>query len=213
MKKLILSASIIALLASCSTSKGTSEVDANVDYAVKYAATITEKDLAKHLFIYASDEFEGRNTGEPGQKKAAKYLKDFYVKEGIASALGGDDYFQEVPASFLNKGRKRGAPLKDSEDSNNMYEGMSSESSPKPDKELMKESLRREIERSLSTLTPREADVIRLYFGLSGKHPMTLEEIGEKFDLTRERVRQIKEKSIRRLKHTSRSKLLKSYLG
>ena len=87
------------------------------------------------------------------------------------------------------------APLKDSEDSNNMYEVMSSESSPKPDKQLMNESLRREIERSLSTLTPREADVIRLYFGLSGKHPMTLEEIGEKFDLTRERVRQIKEKS------------------
>ena len=105
------------------------------------------------------------------------------------------------------------APLKDSEDSNNMYEVMSSDSSPKPDKILMNESLRKEIERSLSTLTPREADVIRLYFGLSGKHPMTLEEIGEKFDLTRERVRQIKEKSIRRLKHTSRSKLLKSYLG
>ena len=78
-----------------------------------------------------------------------------------------------------------------------MYEVMSSDSSPKPDKTLMNESLRREIERSLSTLTPREADVIRLYFGLSGKHPMTLEEIGEKFDLTRERVRQIKEKSIR----------------
>ncbi|MDO8896073.1 MAG: sigma-70 family RNA polymerase sigma factor, partial [Bacteroidales bacterium] len=67
--------------------------------------------------------------------------------------------------------------------------------------------------RAISTLTPREADVIRLYFGLNGSHPMTLEEIGEKFDLTRERVRQIKEKAIRRLKHTSRSKILKSYLG
>ena len=62
-------------------------------------------------------------------------------------------------------------------------------------------------------LTPREADVIRLYFGLGGQHAMTLEEIGEKFDLTRERVRQIKEKAIRRLRHSSRSKLLKSYLG
>ena len=70
-----------------------------------------------------------------------------------------------------------------------------------------------EIERALETLTPREADVIRLYFGLAGQHSMTLEEIGETFDLTRERVRQIKEKAIRRLKHTSRSKILKTYLG
>ena len=73
--------------------------------------------------------------------------------------------------------------------------------------------MRKEIERSLQTLTSREADVIRLYFGLGGEHPLTLEEIGERFDLTRERVRQIKEKAIRRLKHTSRSRILKSYLG
>ncbi|WP_347174519.1 M28 family metallopeptidase [Polaribacter uvawellassae] len=112
MKKLILSASIIALLVSCSTSKNAS-IDPNIDYAEKYAATITEKDLAKHLFIYASDEFEGRETGEPGQKKAAAYLKNFYVEQGIASPLGGNDYYQEVPASFLNSGRARG--LKDSE--------------------------------------------------------------------------------------------------
>ena len=133
--------------------------------------------------------------------------------EEIAESL--DMTIEEVKQSIKNSGRhlSMDAPLKDSEDSNNMYEVMSSDSSPKPDKTLMNESLRREIERSLSTLTPREADVIRLYFGLSGKHPMTLEEIGEKFDLTRERVRQIKEKSIRRLKHTSRSKLLKAYLG
>ncbi|HQQ12934.1 MAG TPA: sigma-70 family RNA polymerase sigma factor, partial [Bacteroidales bacterium] len=82
-----------------------------------------------------------------------------------------------------------------------------------PETELLYESLRKEIDRAISTLTPREADVIKLYFGLNGSHPMTLEEIGEKFDLTRERVRQIKEKAIRRLKHTSRSKILKSYLG
>lgn len=69
MKKLILSASVIALLVSCSSSKNASNLDPNVDYSEKYAATITDKDLAKHLFIYASDEFEGRNTGEPGQKK------------------------------------------------------------------------------------------------------------------------------------------------
>jgi RNA polymerase primary sigma factor len=78
---------------------------------------------------------------------------------------------------------------------------------------LLHESLRTEIGRALETLTPREADVIRLYFGLVDQYSMTLEEIGETFDLTRERVRQIKEKAIRRLKHTSRSKILKTYMG
>ncbi len=82
-----------------------------------------------------------------------------------------------------------------------------------PDSALINDSLRREVQRALSTLTQREADVIALYFGLNGEHAMTLEEIGEKFSLTRERVRQIKEKAIRRLRHTSRSKALKPYLG
>ncbi len=81
------------------------------------------------------------------------------------------------------------------------------------DKELMHESLRKEIERSLSTLSEKERDVINLYYGIGMNHGLTLEEIGTKFDLTRERVRQIKEKAIRRLRHTSRSKLLKAYLG
>jgi RNA polymerase primary sigma factor len=106
------------------------------------------------------------------------------------------------------------APLVSGEDdANNMYDVMTSDDSPNPDSGLIHESLRREIERALHTLTTREADVVRLYFGLGGEHPKTLEEIGERFDLTRERVRQIKEKAIRRLKHTSRSKILKSYLG
>ena len=83
----------------------------------------------------------------------------------------------------------------------------------KPDSGLMNDSLRREVQRALRTLTQREADVISLYFGLNGEHSMTLEEIGERFNLTRERVRQIKEKAIRRLRHTSRSKTLKPYLG
>jgi len=83
----------------------------------------------------------------------------------------------------------------------------------KPDQGLIDDSLRKEVARALSTLTQRESDVIALYFGLDGNHPMTLEEIGEKFNLTRERVRQIKEKAIRRLRHTSRSKALKTYLG
>jgi RNA polymerase primary sigma factor len=73
--------------------------------------------------------------------------------------------------------------------------------------------LKVEIERALSTLTEREAEVIKLYFGLNSEHSLTLEEIGEKFNLTRERVRQIKEKAIRRLRHASRSKNLKAYLG
>ena len=85
--------------------------------------------------------------------------------------------------------------------------------SPRADTSLMNESLQREIERSLATLTERERDVIKLFFGIGMNHGLTLEEIGAKFDLTRERVRQIKEKAIRRLRHTSRSKLLKAYLG
>jgi RNA polymerase primary sigma factor len=82
-----------------------------------------------------------------------------------------------------------------------------------PDHILITESLRREIERALTTLTSREAEVLRFYFGLNETVQLTLEEIGERLDLTRERVRQIKEKAIKRLKHTSRSKILKTYLG
>jgi hypothetical protein len=113
MKKILYAASALAFIA-CGSGKDAAKDDANVDQAAKYAATITAKDLGTHLFIYASDEFEGRNTGEPGQKKAVEYLKNFYVSEGIVSPLGGDDYFQEVPASFLNKNSRRGG-LKDSE--------------------------------------------------------------------------------------------------
>ena len=132
--------------------------------------------------------------------------------EEIAKEL--DMTINDVKESMKNSGRhvSMDAPLVEGEDSN-LYDVLRSGESPNPDKDLLHESLRTEIERALETLTPREADVIRLYFGLGNQHPMTLEEIGETFDLTRERVRQIKEKSIRRLKHTSRSKLLKSYLG
>lgn len=106
------------------------------------------------------------------------------------------------------------APLSTSDDgSGNLYDLMISDDSPSPEHELINDSLRREIERALTTLTMREAEVLRCFFGLDGKAAMTLEEIGEKFELTRERVRQIKEKGIRRLKHTSRSKILKTYLG
>lgn len=104
------------------------------------------------------------------------------------------------------------APFVQGED-NTLLDVLENDGEEKPDTGLMNDSLRREVQRALSTLTQREADVISLYFGLNGEHPMTLEEIGEKFDLTRERVRQIKEKAIRRLRHTSRSKALKPYLG
>jgi RNA polymerase primary sigma factor len=105
------------------------------------------------------------------------------------------------------------APLSSHEDGGSMYDLMQNEASQNPDKYLLTESLQHEIYRSLSTLTEREADVVKLFFGLEGKHPHSLEEIGEKFALTRERVRQIKEKAVRRLKHGSRSRLLKAYLG
>ncbi len=84
---------------------------------------------------------------------------------------------------------------------------------PNTDSSLINESLSEEIKRSLSTLTEREREIIVLFFGLSTNHPFSLEEIGEKFNLTRERVRQIKDKALQRLRHTSRSKILKSYLG
>ena len=125
-----------------------------------------------------------------------------------------DMTINDVKESLKNSGRhvSMDAPLVEGEDSN-LYDVLNSGESPNPDRSLLHESLKTEIERALETLTPREADVVRLYFGLGEQHAMTLEEIGETFDLTRERVRQIKEKAIRRLKHTSRSKILKTYLG
>ncbi|SHF30040.1 RNA polymerase primary sigma factor [Mariniphaga anaerophila] len=103
------------------------------------------------------------------------------------------------------------APFVDGED-NSLLDVLVNNDSPNADRSLIQESLAREIHRALATLTEREADIIRLFFGI-GCQEMTLEEIGERFGLTRERVRQIKEKAIRRLRHTSRSKLLKTYLG
>lgn len=103
------------------------------------------------------------------------------------------------------------APFVDGED-NSLLDVLPNTDSPNADKSLINESLSREIDRALATLTERESDIVRLFFGI-GCQDMTLEEIGERFGLTRERVRQIKEKAIRRLRHTSRSKLLKTYLG
>ena len=130
----------------------------------------------------------------------------------IAEDLGIS--INDVKQALANKGRpvSMDAPLREDED-NSLYDVIKSVDSPKPDLKLMNESLQQEVDRALSTLTLREKELLRLYYGLENTIPHTLEEIGIKFDLTRERVRQIKEKAIRRLKHTSRSKMLKSYLG
>lgn len=103
------------------------------------------------------------------------------------------------------------APFVEGED-NSLLDVLVNDDSPVADRTLINESLSTEVERALATLTERERDIIRLFFGINCQE-MTLEEIGEKFGLTRERVRQIKEKAIRRLRHSSRSKLLKTYLG
>ncbi len=120
----------------------------------------------------------------------------------------------DVKEAIKNTGRyiSLDAPLAQDEEGN-MYDVLLSEDSPSPDKELLTDSLRKEIERTLNTLTRREADIIRLYFGLNSKHGHTLEEIGEKINLSRERIRQIKDKAIKRLKHTAKSRILKTYLG
>lgn len=106
------------------------------------------------------------------------------------------------------------APLVDSDSSSsNLYDITENDTLPNPDKKVIHDSLKKEINRSLSTLTKRESDILKLYFGLNKNRQMSLDEIGYRFDLTRERVRQIKEKAVRRLRHTTRSKLLRSYLG
>ena len=104
------------------------------------------------------------------------------------------------------------APLAQGEEGN-MYDVLFSKDAPSPDKELLTDSLRKEIDGALNKLTRREADIVRLYFGLNDKRVHRLEEIAEVFNLTKERVRQIRKKAINRLKHTSRSRILKTYLG
>ncbi len=119
----------------------------------------------------------------------------------------------DVTAAIKNAGRyiSMDAPLVQGEEKN-MYDVLLSEDTPSPDKELLMDSLRKEIERALNTLTRREADILRLFFGVNGKHEHTLGEIGEEFNLSRERIRQIKEKAIRKLNHSTRCRILKTYL-
>ena len=121
---------------------------------------------------------------------------------------------EDVKESLKTNGRtvSMDAPIS-SEEENTMYDVMQNPDTPSPDKNLINESLAWEIDRALSSLSPREAKVLKLYFGLGMKHPFTLEEIGEELNLTRERVRQIKEKAIKRIQFTTRCRILKTYLG
>jgi RNA polymerase primary sigma factor len=148
--------------------------------------------------------------------KAFSTLEQEFEREPSASELAEelDMSLFEVADTLKISGRhlSMDAPFQQGED-NRLLDVIQDERTPMPDHVLIKESLSKEVERALSTLTEREAEVIRLYFGLGREHSLTLEEIGEKFQLTRERVRQIKEKAIRRLRHASRSKALRAYLG
>lgn len=134
------------------------------------------------------------------------------VADELASALEIPEEKVKDTMSVSGRHVSVDAPLKEDEDFS-LLDLISNNESPSADGQLMRESLQKEIERSLETLTERERDVIRLFFGIGMNHGLTLEEIGDKFDLTRERVRQIKEKAIRRLRQHSRSRLLKMYLG
>ncbi len=148
--------------------------------------------------------------------KALTALEQEYEREPSASELAAqlDMDIEEISDTLKISGKTVSvdAPF-NSGDENSLLDIMENENNPPPDSTLMSESLKAEIERALHTLTEREAEVIKLYYGLNKEHSLTLEEIGERFNLTRERVRQIKEKAIRRLKHASRSKNLRVYLG
>ncbi len=148
--------------------------------------------------------------------KAYSILEQEYEREPNAKELAKELEMDinEVSDTLKISGRhiSMDAPFAQGED-NRLLDVLSNDQQPSPDNSLMSDSLRNEIERALGTLTEREAEVIKLYFGLNKEHSLTLEEIGEKFNLTRERVRQIKEKAIRRLRHASRSKNLRAYLG
>jgi len=149
--------------------------------------------------------------------KTYSRLEQTYEREPTISEIAKELHLDEDKVSDTQRVSGRhvsmDAPLLNAEE-NTMSDLMVNHDAPLADFSLMEDSLKREIDRSLSTLTDRERDVVRLFFGI-GDFPqgLTLEEIGAKFDLTRERVRQIKEKAIRRLRHSSRSKLLKAYLG
>ncbi|HBE42886.1 MAG TPA: RNA polymerase subunit sigma [Bacteroidales bacterium] len=148
--------------------------------------------------------------------KAFARLEQTFEREPTSQEIA--DLLEMIPEDVKESLRTNGrtismdAPISTDEE-NNMYDVIQSNDTPSPDKTLIRESLAYEIERALNTLSPREAKVLKLYFGLGMKHPFTLEEIGEELRLTRERVRQIKEKAIKRIQFTTRCKILRTYLG
>lgn len=146
----------------------------------------------------AFSRFEQENERRPSPEELADSLD--LPAEKVADTLRVSGRHISVDAPFVE------------EEDNSLLDVLVNDDSPIADRTLINESLSTEVERALSTLTERERDIIKLFFGINTQE-MTLEEIGEKFGLTRERVRQIKEKAIRRLRHSSRSKLLKTYLG
>ncbi|MBL7797188.1 MAG: RNA polymerase sigma factor RpoD/SigA [Saprospiraceae bacterium] len=148
----------------------------------------------------AFSELEQTYEREPSPEELAEMLE--ITSDEVETTLG-------VAARHVSMD----APFVEGED-NSLLDVLENTAMPGTDQHLeYADSLRREIERSLSTLTDRQCDVIKLYFGIGVEHPMSLEDIGDKFGLTRERVRQIKDKAINKLRATSRSKLLKTYLG
>jgi RNA polymerase primary sigma factor len=148
--------------------------------------------------------------------KAFSNLEQEYEREPSASEIAEElemtPYEVSDTLKISSKHLSLDAPFNQGDD-NRLLDVIQDDLQPPPDDQLLDESLRVEVKRALTTLSDREAEVIKLYFGLEREHPLTLEEIGERFSLTRERVRQIKEKAIRRLRHTSRSRMLRSYLG
>lgn len=148
--------------------------------------------------------------------KAYSFLEQTHERPPSAQEIANnlDLSVSEVKQSMKISGRhiSMDAPLKEGETST-LYDVVNLNESPRPDANLMKDSLITEINRALDMLSEKEAEILRYYYGINNKHPMSLQEIGDSFGLTRERVRQIKEKGIRRLRHTSKSKILKTYLG
>jgi len=148
-------------------------------------------------------------------KKILAELEQKYEREPTILEISQtlEQSLTNVTVAIKNAGRyiSLDAPFVQGEEGN-MYDVLLSEDVSSPDKELLTDSLRKEIERALNKLTPREADIIRFYFGLNGNHMRTLSEIGEEFNLTIERVRQIKAKSIYKLKYTTIGRVLKTYL-
>jgi RNA polymerase primary sigma factor len=144
-------------------------------------------------------ELEQKYQREPSAEELAEFLE-----------TDADDITENM--KLTNRKVSMDAPFQNGE-GNSLLDVLEDDQIEAADSELMADSLRREVQRTLSTLSEREADVISNYYGLNGDHAMTLEEIGEQYGLTRERVRQIKDKATKRLQHSSRSKALRAYLG